>query len=226
MVQILKPQTQQQPMVSGKTNVLVLTKPTVQPPAQQPKEEIKEKVEEEVPPLQRGRIILIPKRERKIAVNNEIETEYSPTFIDRVRERVKSVFEPLFSESTYKEVEYKTKYKPRLVLKKKVIYKPRNYYTFYEDYAYEPHYTQIAVEDFAPRDRESLTYSPQVEQESYPVFTYATYGIPDTYIDQYAPEESVKIKPVTEFEIKARPKPLIVSKAHLILLNKLLNEVT
>jgi len=162
----------------------------------------------------------------KIKYNEEVQTEYSPTFLDRIRQRAKTVFEPLFSESTYNEINYKTKYKPRLALKKKVIFKPKDFYKYFEDYNYEPHLTQIAVEDFAPKDKEVLSYNPQVVQESYPVFTYATYGMPDTFIDQYAPEESVKIKPVTEFEIRARPKPLIVSQTHLILLNKLLNEVT
>jgi hypothetical protein len=184
------------------------------------KEEVEE---EEVTPQS---IVLTPKRESKVKYDEEVETEYSPTFLDRVRQRVKTVFEPLFSANTYSEVDYKTKYKPRLALKRKILYKPRDYYTFYENYAYEPKYTQVEDEDFAPRDREVLGYSPQVVQESYPTFTYATYGLPETYIDQYAPEESVKIKPVTEFEIKTKPKPLVVSKAYLILLNKLINEVT
>ncbi len=185
-----------------------------------PKEKIEE---EEVSPQS---IVLTPKRESKIRYNEEVQTEYSPTFLDRIRQRVKTVFEPLFSESTYNKVNYKTKYKPRLSIMRKSIYQPRNYYKFYEDYTYEPHYSQVENEDFTPKDKEVLSYNPQVEQESYPVFTYATYGLPDTYIDQYAPEESVKIKPITEFEIKAKPKPLIVSQTHLILLNKLINEVT
>jgi len=190
------------------------------------REELKEEVEEEIIPAQRRRLFITPTRSEEVSVNENVNVDYSPTFIEAIRQRVKNVFEPLFSDTSYQEVNVKSKYKPRLALKKKVIFKPKDFYKYFEDYDYEPHLTQIAVEDFAPKDKESITYNPQVVQESYPVFTYATYGLPDTFIDQYAPEESVKIKPVTEFEIRAKPKPLIVSKAHLILLNKLLNEVT
>jgi hypothetical protein len=189
------------------------------------REELKEEVEEEVIPAQRRRLFITPTRSEEVSVNEDVNVNYSPTFIEAIRNRVRSVFEPLFSDTSYQEVNVKSKYKPRLALKKKVVFKPKDFYKFFEDYDYEPHLTQIAIEDFAPKDKEVLQYSPQTVQESYPVFTYATYGLPDTYIDQYAPEESVKIKPVTEFEIKARPKPLIISQAHLILLNKLLNEV-
>ena len=105
------------------------------------------------------------------------------------------------------------------------MYKPKDFYKYLENNDYEPHVTQIAVEDFAPKDKNILSYNPSVVQESYPTFTYATFGLPDTFIDQYAPEESIKIKPVTDFEIRARPRPLIVSHAHLVLLDKLMKEV-
>jgi hypothetical protein len=105
------------------------------------------------------------------------------------------------------------------------VYKPKDFYKYLEDNDYEPHLTQIAVEDFAPKDKNVMSYNPQIVQESYPIFAYATYGLPDTFIDQYAPEEIVRIKPITDFEIRAKPKPLIVSQTHLILLNKLMTEV-
>jgi len=184
-----------------------------------------EEIKEEVLPVQKRRLFITPTRGEEISDNENLDINYSPTFIEAIKERVKSVFEPLFSSSDYKEVERKVKYKPRMALKKKVIIKPKDFYKYFEDNDYEPHLRQITVEDFAPKNKNVMSFSPQDVQESYPVFTYATYGLPDTYIDQYAPEESVKINPVTEFEIRAKPKPIIISQSYLLLLNRLLSEV-
>jgi len=185
----------------------------------------REEVIEEFNPAQRRRLFITPTREEEVSVNENYNVNYAPTFIEAIKQRVKYVFEPLFSDSNYQEVDAKVKYKPRIAYKKKTVYKPKDFYKYLEDTDYEPHVTQIAVEDFAPRDKNFLTYNPSVVQETYPTFTYATFGLPDTFIDQYAPEESIKIKPVTDFEIRARPRPLIVSHAHLVLLDKLMKEV-
>jgi len=190
------------------------------------REELKQKVEEEIIPTQRSRIFITPNVGEEVSVSENINVNYSPSFIEAIKQRVKSVFEPLFYDYSYQKIDTRVKYKPRVAYKSKAIYKPKDFYKYFENRDYEPHLTQIAVEDFAPKDNESVNYSPQVVQESYPVFTYATYGIPDTFVDQYAPEDTVKIKPVTEFEIHAKPKPLIVSQSYLVLLNKLLGEVT
>ena len=225
---VVQPQPQPKPAVSGKSGVVLLEQPKV---TSVPKEvnvttpEEKTVIKKEVTPLRRGTLIVSPKVENERVYNTQTYSEYSPTFIDVIRNRVRYVFSPLFSNSTYREVEVKSKYKPRLALKRKTLYKPKFAYSYSGIDYYEPHYKQVSEEDFAPKDEDVILYNPETVQEAYPVFTYATYGVPDTYVDQYAPEESVKIKPVTEFTIRAKPKPLIVSKAHLILLNKLLNEV-
>jgi len=170
--------------------------------------------------------VLQPHEEREEIFSRSRTRVESPSFSRNIAERVKAVFEPIFSSSRSEEVSRKLTYKPKTALKRKTIYKPQDTFKYYNDYDYEPSYTQIAVEDFAPKDEDELVYNPQVTEESYPVFTYATFGIPDTYVDQYAPEEVVRIKPTTEFTITARPKPLIVSQSYLLLLNKLINEVT
>jgi hypothetical protein len=166
-----------------------------------------------------------PNEQKEIVLSRGINRVVSPSFSESIKQRVKRVFEPIFSESHSDEIEYKTKYKPKLAYKRKTIYKPQDSFKYYNNYDYEPSNTQIAIEDFAPKDESSIVYEPSVTQESYPVFQYSTFGLPDTFIDQYAPEESIKIKPVTDFEIKAKPKPILVSQTHLFLLNKLLNEV-
>jgi len=150
----------------------------------------------------------------------------SPTFIESLKQRFKYVFEPLISETTYDEIDRKSVYKPRFGVRRKVVYKPQDFNKFYEDYDYEPDRTQIAVEDFTPKDKDVVSFNPQTTQESYPVFMYSTYGLPDTYIDEFAPEDVIKIKPITEFELDAKPKPLIISQTSLFLLNKLIEEVT
>jgi len=185
----------------------------------------REEVIEESKPVQRRRLFITPTRGEEVSVNENYSVNYSPTFVEAIRQRVKYVFAPLFSDSNYQEIDTKVKYKLRVAYKKKTVYKPKDFYKYLEDNDYEPHVTQIAVEDFAPKDKNILSYNPSVVQESYPTFTYATFGLPDTFIDQYAPEESIKIKPVTDFEIRAKPRPLIVSQAHLVLLDKLMKEV-
>ena len=190
------------------------------------KSEAKEKIVEEPYTLKLFRKgVIKPHQEREEIFSRSRTRVESPSFMRDIKERVKAVIEPIFSSSRSEEVSRKLTYKPKTALKRKVIYKPQDIDKYYNDYDYEPSYTQIAVEDFAPKDEDELTYNPQVTEESYPVFTYATYGLPETYVDQYAPEESVKIKPVTEFTITAKPKPLIVSQSYLLLLNHLLNEV-
>jgi hypothetical protein len=166
-----------------------------------------------------------PHEEKEIVLSKGRNRVVSPSFSESVKERIRSVFEPIFSDSRSDDIEYKTKYKPKLAYKRKTVFKPQNSFEYNNDYDYEPSRTQIAVEDFAPKEESSIDYEPSVTQESYPVFQYATFGIPDTYVENYAPEDIIRIKPVTDFEIKAKPKPLIVSQTHLYLLNKLLNEV-
>jgi len=158
-------------------------------------------------------------------LDNYVDFNNSSTFIEAIRQRVKYVFEPLFSTSSSQSVDTRTKYRPRLGLKRKDIYKPKRYNKYLLNNDYQPQYTQVSLEDFSPKNRDVLSYKPDVNQEAYPVFTYSTFGIPDTYVDEYAPQETVRIKPVTDFEIRAKPKPLIVSQAHLILLGRLLGEV-
>jgi hypothetical protein len=157
--------------------------------------------------------------------DSDIEFNNSSTFLDVIRQRIKYVFEPLFSSSTSQKFKSSVKYKPRLKVRNKTLYKPEFYNRYFTDYDYEPSYTNVNLEDFSPKERNEIRFKPHVHQESYPTFTYSTLGLPDTFVDNYAPEDVVRIKPVTDFEINARPKPLIVSQAHLILLDKLLREV-
>jgi hypothetical protein len=191
------------------------------------KTETEKKIVEELPTLKLFRKrVRTPLDEVESIISRSSKRVRSPTFSSSIKERVKEVLEPLFSDSVSEEEFRKEVIKPKLALRRKTVYKPQYTYDYTDDYDYEPQLTQIAVEDFAPKESDEINYNPQVEQESYPVFTYATYGIPDTFIDQYAPEDVVRIKPVTEFSITAKPKPFIVSQSYLLLLNTLLNEVT
>jgi len=188
--------------------------------------EVTEELKEEPETVKMYRkAVLKPHEEREIVLSRGKNRVFSPSFSESVKERVRSVFEPIFSESRSDEIEYKTRYKPKLAYKRKTVFKPQDSFKYENDYDYEPSNTQIAIEDFAPKEESSIEYEPQVEQEAYPIFQYSTLGLPDTFIDNYAPEEIVRIKPVTDFEIRARPKPLIMSQAHLILLDKLMKEV-
>jgi hypothetical protein len=166
-----------------------------------------------------------PIEENEIELPRGAKRIVSPSFSEVVKRRIRSVFEPVFSRTFSDDIDYKIRYKPKFASKKKTIIKPKDEFEYNDDYDYEPSRTQIAVEDFAPREESSIEYNPSVTQESYPVFQYSTFGIPDTFVENYAPEEVIRIKPMTDFEIQAKPKPLIVSKTHLILLDKLLSEV-
>jgi len=167
-----------------------------------------------------------PSRGDELITNESISTNYSPSVTEIIKQRLKYVFEPLVSNTYYQDIERGEVYSPKSAFKRKGVYKPSNSYSYSSDYDYEPKYVQVTEENYSPRSKSNITFNPQVTEESYPVFGYATFGIPDTYVDQYAPEDSIKIKPVTEFEIHAKPKPIIVNQSHLYLLGKLINEVT
>jgi len=188
------------------------------------REKVIERVEQRIEPIQRTKIRrkYAPKQKEDYTLNEDFTVNYSPSFQEVVRNRLRYVFEPIIGNTSYQSDSQRIVYKPRYKTKQKVIYKPTEVYKQREDYDYEPSLLQIVGEDYAPRQRQLLAYAPQVVQEAYPTYTYATYGLPDTYVDDYAPEDSVKIKPITEFEIHAKPTPLIVSQAHLLLLNRLI----
>jgi len=192
-----------------------------------PKEKVKEDEIIDVNPLpsQRLSIKRSPFEQVDEDIDESVNTITAPSTYDIIRERFRYVFEPLVSNSTYTETDTKRKFKPRFASKQRYLIKPNDINKYYDDYNYEPTLVQITAEDYAPRDRGNLLYNPQVVQEAYPVYNYSSYGIPDTLIDEYSPQESVKIKPVTEFEIHAKPTPLIVSQAQLLLLNKLMSGV-
>jgi len=192
------------------------------------KEEVIENVSQKVEPL------AVVKKKRKYSprnvnderFDNSYSVNYSPSLSEMFRNRLRYVFEPIFSNTVYEYTDTRTKYKPRFASKQRYKYKPTDVYKYVDDYNYEPTLVQITAEDYAPRDKGRLRYNPQVAQESYPVYNYSSYGIPDTFVDEYAPEESVRIKPVTEFEVHAKPTPLIVSQTYLNLLGRIMRGVT
>jgi len=175
--------------------------------------------------------------------------KFSPSFSEVIKNKLKYLFEPLLSDTRYSQIEKKTILKPKSALKRKTVFKPKigfkqkviykpffaskqrsiispqNFYSYIGDYDYEPSLIQVYGEDFAPKNKKFLDYNPQVVQEAYPVFENLTIGIPETDIEQYAPESTVKIKPVTDFEINAKPKPFIISETYLNLMNYLMNKV-
>jgi len=156
---------------------------------------------------------------------NYVDLNNSSSFLEAIRQRIKYVFKPLLSSSSSRSVDVRTKYRPRIGIKKRIIYKPEEVIKKSIDIDYSPKYKEESAIDFAPINDSEVVYRPEVTQESYPTFMYNTFGLPNTFIDEYAPQETVKIKPVTDFEINAKPKPLIVSQSHLILLDRLLREV-
>lgn len=174
---------------------------------------------------------------------------YSPMFSEVIKNRLKYLFEPLLSDTRYSKVEQKSIFKPKTALRRKAVYKPKfgikhksiykprfaykqrsivspqDFYSYIGDYDYEPSLIQVYGEDYAPKNKRFLDYNPQVIQESYPVFENLTIGIPETNVEQYAPESSIRIKPITDFEINAKPKPLLVSQTYFNLMNYLMDKV-
>jgi len=214
--------------VSGSTQQVLLVPP---------KEKVKEveEVKENVNVVERPRPITTPfmtplRRpvvfaEDKLARKLKRDIRYKPSFMDKIAERVRRVIEPLISVETEEGLGVKNTYSPTVGLRKKVLFKPRQTYKFYDDYTYEPKVYEVTDEDYAPEEYERINYSPTVVEESYPVYNYSTFGIPQTSVFQYNPDDVVRIKPVTEFEITAKSRPLVVSQTHLLLLNKLMREV-
>jgi len=177
-------------------------------------------------PLLSVRLKKKPYEEDELFSFRDLSYRYAPSITDLIRQRFKSIYKPVFSDLSYTDFERNTFYRPSLAFKQKAIYKPRFSEQYYRDTDYEPSLVQITSENFAPKQKDYLTYNPQMVQEAYPTFTYATYGLPETEITQYAPEDKLKISPITEFEINAKPTPLIVNKTYLSLLGKLMGEVT
>jgi hypothetical protein len=192
-----------------------------------PRQKVKIKEDVEVNPLLRRSLLRkhAPYNENETSTSIITSTNESPTFIDAIKSRVRYVFEPILSNTTYEDTRRKTVYKPRYAVKERAILKPKDFNIYVSDDDYEPYLTQIVAEDYAPKDRGAITYNPQVYQQSYPVFNYSSFGIPETHVDDYAPHESVKINPITEFEINAKPTPIIVSQTYFSLLNWLLSGV-
>jgi len=138
---------------------------------------------------------------------------------------VKNRINNLFQSILYDQYEDRVTIKSRVSQRRKEVYKPRTY----NKYEYLFNNEQVTEQDqnleINPKIDQDLMFKPNFKQESYPVYTYATYGIPNTFVLQHAPEDIIRIKPEVDFEINAKPRPILVSQAHVLLLSKLLSEV-
>jgi len=199
------------------------------------KEKVEEVPEQVIPlPVQsfvqkrklKGKTTLKPVEVTDVSFGEKYSYDYSPSFLSAIRSRLNSIFKPLFSDTSYEFIENQSIYKPVYAYDQKSIFKPREVNKLIEDTSYEPSITQVSFEDYSPKRVGQLRYNPVVVQESYPVFEDETIGIPSTDVTLFSPESNLKIKPVTEFEINAKPKPFIVNYTYLSLLSNLMNEVT
>jgi len=207
--------TKPERLVEEKENVFKLTRP--------------KKLEEEFlitrRPLLRYSLKKRPYDEELLDTLTETKLRYAPSIIDLIRERVKSIYKPVFESSYFQDFERNLAYSPQFASNQEYLYKPKYSNFYYASNAYEPSFISIASEDYAPKQKEDFIYNPQMYQEAYPTFTYSTFGLPETEIEEYSPEDKIRISPVTEFEIKAKPTPFIINKTYLNLLNNLMSKV-
>jgi hypothetical protein len=183
------------------------------------------------------------------SLDQSFRYKYSPMFSEVIKNRLRYLFKPILTDTRYSQINQRIVFKPKTAIRRKSVYKPKfgikqrsiykprfaykqrsiinsqDFYSYIGDYDYEPSLIQVYGEDFAPKNKRFLDYNPQVIQESYPVFETLNVGIPETNVEQYAPESSVRIKPITDFEINAKPKPLIVSQTYFNLMNYLMDKV-
>jgi hypothetical protein len=188
-----------------------------------PREEV---IKKERIPLLYKETIREPETENENVLFGNYRYRYAPSVLDFIRNRFKLIYRPAFSDLYYQDFERNTFYRPLFAYRQKSIFKPKFSNSYYRDSEFEPYYTQIVSEDFAPKNKDYFTYNPQLVQEAYPTFTYATYGLPETEITIHEPQDKIKISPVTEFEINAKPSPLIVNQTYVSLLNHLMKQVT
>ena len=157
--------------------------------------------------------------------NERYRTRYAPSLSEKIKNRLKYLFEPIVSNVSYREIGHKYIFSPTQGYRQRTNYRPLNYKEFVTDRDYEPVLIENTLHDFSPQEIEEMSYAPQITQESYPVYNYSVYGLPDTYVNDYAPILHLRLKPITDFEIKLRPRVISFNHSYQSLLNNLLNKV-
>jgi len=153
------------------------------------------------------------------------KTHYAPSLSEKIKNRLKYLFEPIVSNVSYREIGHKYIFSPTQGYKQRRSYRPINYKEFITDHDYEPVLIEKKFQDFSPQEITQMSYAPQIAEESYPIYNYSVFGLPDTYVHEHAPIFRLKLKPVTDFEIKLRPKVISFNHSYQTLLINLLKKV-
>jgi hypothetical protein len=186
------------------------------------------KIIKEIPkkPLITKEQSFIPIISREYNLNQKYSVKYAPSFIESLKNKFRYLFNPFLSISRYRELEYNRVYNPQVISDQKLTYSPSMYTEYTKNLDYEPILIKQSSQDYSPTEKEISDYSPTLVEENYPIYNYSIYGLPDTFINSFAPIFRLKIKPVTDFEINLKPKSFSFNQNYVILLNKLIDEVT